>query len=216
MAAGAPPDRLIFHGNNKSTHELSMAVEAGVGRIVIDSMAEIDRIEAIVQGSVRPPDVSIRVNPGVEAHTHDYLQTGVADSKFGISIEGGRAEEAVRRVDGSSSMNLVGIHAHVGSQVFEVESFGRAVRTLGEFVSPLGVEELSVGGGLGVPYVASESAPSITAWGELVHQAAREAGITSIPRRAAARRCREEAWASVSTRHANAQQPGNGSGPPGD
>jgi diaminopimelate decarboxylase len=122
--------------------------------------------------------VLLRVNPGIEAHTHDFLRTGAADSKFGISIAGGRAAAAVDRITSSDVLDLVGVHAHVGSQVFEVESFSRAVQILSEFVAPLDVEELSIGGGLGVPYVEGESAPTIADWGAAIHAAAAEAGIT--------------------------------------
>ena len=177
LTAGVPADALIFHGNNKSVLELRMALDAGIGRVVIDSTAEIDRIEALVASGANPPQVSIRVNPGVEAHTHEYLKTGVADSKFGLSIADGAAVDAYRRVASSDSMRLVGIHAHVGSQVFDVDSFRRVVRELGRFISDLEIEELSIGGGLGVAYVEGERAPSISEWGEAVHSAAEEAGI---------------------------------------
>ena len=177
LTAGIPGEALIFHGNNKSSLELRMAMEAGVRRIVIDSTMEIDRIEALVSAGASPPDVSIRVNPGVEAHTHEYLKTGVADSKFGLSIADGAAAASYGRVASSDSMRLVGIHAHVGSQVFDVGSFRRLVRELGRFIDDLDIEELSIGGGLGVPYVEGESAPSIAEWGDAVHSAAEEAGI---------------------------------------
>jgi diaminopimelate decarboxylase len=177
LAAGVPADSLVFHGNNKSQLELQMALAAGVGRVVIDSATEIDRIEALVAQGASPPAVSIRVNPGVEAHTHEYLKTGVADSKFGLSIVDGSAGDSYKRVASSDSMRLVGIHAHVGSQVFEVDSFRHLVRELGSFIEDLAIEELSIGGGLGVAYVEGESAPSIAEWGEAVHSAAEEAGI---------------------------------------
>lgn len=178
LSAGVPANRLIFHGNNKSARELQMAIEAGVGRIVIDSWVEIDKIEAVVAEGHAKPAVSIRVNPGVEAHTHEYLQTGVADSKFGVSIANGSAGETVRRANESPAMNLVGIHAHVGSQVFDVNSFEKAVSAIAPFIKDLDVEELSIGGGLGVAYVEGESAPSITEWGSTVKAAVAAAGIS--------------------------------------
>lgn len=177
LAAGVPADRLVFHGNNKSVDELKMAMEVAVSRIVIDSTIEIDRIEELVKTESPRPTVLIRVNPGVEAHTHDYLRTGVADSKFGISIEGGRALEAFQRVENSAAMDLIGVHVHVGSQVFDVASFDKAVTAIGDFVLPLDIEELSIGGGLGVPYVEGETAPSLREWGEAARSAADEAGI---------------------------------------
>lgn len=177
LSAGVPADRLIFHGNNKSDSEIRLALETGVGRIVIDSEVEIDRVEAAVAESLPAPVVSIRVNPGIEAHTHEYLQTGVTDSKFGVSMASGEARAAVDRVAASAAMTLVGVHAHIGSQVFDVASFERAIGALAGFLAGIDVEELSIGGGLGVPYVEGESAPSIREWGETVRAAALAAGI---------------------------------------
>ena len=175
LAAGVPADRLVFHGNNKSVAELRMALKAEVRRIVIDSFDEIERLEQLVAAGLPRPSVLIRVNPGVEAHTHEYLQTGVHDSKFGISIADDNAMLAINRV--RASFNFAGIHAHVGSQVFDVQSFEKAIGVLGVFVAPLDVEELSIGGGLGVAYVKGETAPTITEWGEAVGRAVAEAGI---------------------------------------
>lgn len=178
LAAGVPGQRLIFHGNNKSTRELAAAVEAGVGRIVIDSMSEIDNLESVLHHHGATARVMVRVNPGIEAHTHDFLRTGATDSKFGLSMTGGVATQAVDRINSSDSLELVGLHAHVGSQVFDVSSFAKAIDIIAEFVRPMGVEELSIGGGLGVPYVESEAAPTITEWGATIRLAAESAGIT--------------------------------------
>ena len=177
LAAGVPADRLVFHGNNKSPNELRKALEAGVGRIVIDSLVEMDRIEALVTAGAPRPTVLIRINPGIEAHTHEYLRTGGADSKFGITTEGGEAERAVARARVSSAMDLIGIHAHVGSQVFDVASFERAIEIIAGFAAPLDIEELSIGGGLGVAYVEGETAPTITDWGKAVIDAAHASGV---------------------------------------
>ncbi len=177
LAAGIPPDALVFHGNNKSMGELEFAMTAGVGRIVIDSLAEIGRIERLVDRGAPSPTVLIRVNPGVEAHTHEYLKTGVADSKFGLSIADGSALTACERVRGSVAIEFAGIHVHVGSQVFDVESFRNVVSELGPFAEDVDPAELSIGGGLGVAYVEGEEAPTITEWGQAVHSSAREAGI---------------------------------------
>jgi diaminopimelate decarboxylase len=177
LAAGVPADNLVFHGNNKSRRELEMAVDAGVSSIVIDSMSEIDRLESILAARSERPRVMIRVNPGVEAHTHEFLRTGATDSKFGIRIAGGEATDAVERVRRSGAMELVGIHAHVGSQVFDVGSFSRGVESLAEFVGSTGVSALSIGGGLGVSYVEGEAAPTITEWGSAIHAAVTTAGL---------------------------------------
>jgi len=177
IASGVPGERLIFHGNNKSVNELRQALEAGVGRIVIDSDVEIDRIEALVDSGCAAPSVLLRVNPGVEAHTHEFLRTGATDSKFGIAIAGGNAARTVERLRASPAMRFTGVHAHVGSQVFDVSSFQRAIGVIGEFVAPLEIEELSIGGGLGVAYLEGEEAPTLSEWGSAIKQAVSAAGV---------------------------------------
>ena len=179
LHAGVPADRLVLHGNNKSTKELREALDAGVGQIVVDSFAEIDRIEALVAAGAPPPAVLVRITPGIEAHTHEYLQTGIADSKFGFGVASGDARTALKQIAASPALNLVGVHAHIGSQVFDGESYRRAVAVLAEFVVPFDLAEFSIGGGLGVPYVTGEDAPSITEWAGIVTEACREAGIRS-------------------------------------
>ncbi len=179
LTAGVPAARLVLHGNNKSEAELARALHAGVGRVVVDSHDELDRIEVLVAAGSPPPQVLIRVTPGVEAHTHVYVQTGQADSKFGFGLASGAAADAVARAAASSAMELVGIHAHIGSNVFVLSSFTQAVDVLADFVVPLGLPELSLGGGLGVAYVQGEQAPTITEWGAVLAKACAEAGITS-------------------------------------
>jgi diaminopimelate decarboxylase len=180
LAAGVPAERLVFHGNNKSANELRSGLEAAVGRVVIDSWVEMDRIEALVAEGLAPPAVSIRVNPGVEAHTHEFLRTGATDSKFGIALAGGGALRAFERAASSPAMELVGIHAHVGSQVFDIASFRGAIEVIAEFARPLGIREVSIGGGLGVAYVEGEDAPSITEWGQAIHEAAMSSGLDAV------------------------------------
>ena len=177
LAAGVPGDRLVMHGNNKSMTELRAAIDAQVGVVVIDSFDEIARIEALVDAGAPPPVVMLRITPGVEAHTHEFVRTGHDDSKFGFTVSNGAAARAVDLVSQSPAMDLVGIHAHIGSQVFRAESVADAVEVIAGFVVPLGLEELSIGGGLGVPYVNGESAPTITQWGEAIDATARQAGF---------------------------------------
>jgi len=179
LHAGVPADRLILHGNNKSVAELAAALDAGVGQIVIDSFVEIDRIEALVEAGAPPPTVLLRLTPGIEAHTHEYLQTGVADSKFGFSLASGDAFAAAARIEASPAMVIEGVHAHIGSQVFDADSYRKAVAALAEFVVPLDLPVFSIGGGLGVAYVTGEEAPSITEWADIVIGACRNAGIES-------------------------------------
>ena len=180
LVAGVPADRLVLHGNNKSDDELRRALEVGVGRIVVDSFDELDRLDQLVPRlGATPPKVLLRVTPGIEAHTHEYVQTGQDDSKFGFTLSTGLAAEAVARATASPSVDLVGIHVHIGSQVFVADFFRAAVEAIAEFFNPLGLDELSIGGGIGVAYVEFEEAPSITEWAEAVHTAARAAGITA-------------------------------------
>lgn len=164
LAAGFPPERIAFHGNNKSEEELKKAQVSGVGRIVVDSFDEIDRIARLgVQTKIL-----LRVTPGVEAHTHEYVQTGQEDSKFGFGLADGVAREAVRRALAVPGCELVGLHAHIGSQIFDVDPFEVAVKRLAEFSLELRdgfgfqAQELNVGGGLGVAHNVSDDPPVIS------------------------------------------------------
>jgi diaminopimelate decarboxylase len=186
LAADVPPERLVLHGNNKSDTELAHAIATGVGRVVVDSFDEIARLERLTDdlagGRARgsgpgPLKVLVRVTPGVEAHTHEFVRTGQEDTKFGFSVSTGAAGEAVAALRRIRGVELVGVHAHIGSQVFEVASFEMAAEVLGEFFGPLGLPELCVGGGLGVPYVNGETAPSIEEWANATRAACARAGI---------------------------------------
>ena len=176
LASGVPGERLVLHGNNKSTAELTAAVEADVGRIIVDSFDEIDRLEALAMAGAEV-SVLIRVTPGVEAHTHEYVMTGQEDSKFGFSIASGAAAEAVTRIDRLVGIDLVGVHAHIGSQIFLLDSFHKEVEVLARFFGPLGLPELCIGGGLGVPYIEGEEAPTIMEWAANVREACGHSGI---------------------------------------
>ncbi len=178
LRAGVAPDRLVLHGNNKSDAELSMALKAGVGRIVVDSFDEMDRLDRLCSACSARPAVLVRVTPGVEAHTHEYVMTGQDDSKFGFGLASGAAEEAVSRLEGAQAgPRLVGVHVHIGSQIFALDSYARAIEAIAPFFSTLGVEELCIGGGLGVGYVEGEPTPTFAAWAAVVRAAAADAGI---------------------------------------
>ena len=179
LQAGARPERLVLHGNNKSDLELQMALDAGVGRIVVDSFDELDRVERLVQEGRPAPRVLIRINPGIDAHTHEYLRTGAADSKFGFSLTDGAADRAIERAAASGAMDLVGLHAHIGSQVFVVDSFVKAIESMAPMVAAIDAEEFSLGGGLGVAYVEGEEAPTITEWAGAVKAACATVGINA-------------------------------------
>jgi diaminopimelate decarboxylase len=172
LHAGFPAANVVFHGNNKSEAELQLALEAGVGRIVADSFDELDRIEALVAAGADPPLVLVRVTPGVEAHTHEYIATGADDSKFGFTVSNGSARDAALRVAKSEAMELGGFHCHIGSQILVLESFARAAEVVAELAADVAramgaaVAEVNLGGGLGVAYTADElDAPSIADFG---------------------------------------------------
>ena len=176
LRAGAQGNQIVLHGNNKSEAEILLALETGVRLIIIDSEDEIDRLERLVSAELQAT-VLLRVTPGVEAHTHEFIKTGQEDSKFGFSIASGAAQRAVTRLEAMKHVDLAGIHAHIGSQVFDVDSFAQASEILASFFVPLGLRELCVGGGLGVAYLNGEIAPSISEWADAVHGALRSAGV---------------------------------------
>jgi diaminopimelate decarboxylase len=179
LKAGVPASRLVLHGNNKSEAELAMAIDSGVGRIVVDSFDEIDRLDRLDRlGHRGNTKLLIRVTPGVEAHTHEYVMTGQEDSKFGFGLQSGAAAAAAKRLGD----RLVGIHAHIGSQIFLLHSFAKEVEVLAPFFTELGLPELCMGGGLGVPYVEGEEAPGMDQWAGTVRQACAAAGIPATTR----------------------------------
>jgi diaminopimelate decarboxylase len=178
LRAGVPADRLVFHGNNKSTAELTYALERNLGRIVVDSLDELERLKRLANFGHQKPKILLRLNPGVEAHTHEFLSTGIEDTKFGFSIASGAAMDAVIRSRAADSgVELVGVHAHVGSSVTVMESFEKIVEVLAAFFIPLGLPQLVIGGGLAAPYVADDLPTAIADWADAVKNAARKAGI---------------------------------------
>ncbi|MFI0982381.1 diaminopimelate decarboxylase [Streptomyces sp. NPDC021093] len=162
LDAGMPAERIAFHGNNKTVDEITRAVEAGVGRIVLDSFQEIVRVAHIAQGLGKRQRVQIRVTVGVEAHTHEFIATAHEDQKFGIALAGGQAAEAVRRALKLDGLELIGIHSHIGSQIFDMAGFEvsarRVVQLLAEVRDEHGVElpEIDLGGGLGIAYTSED------------------------------------------------------------
>jgi diaminopimelate decarboxylase len=162
LAAGFPPERIAMHGNNKSVAELRRALEAGVGRVVLDSFAEIVRLADLAEATGARPKVLVRVTVGVEAHTHEYIATAHEDQKFGFSLASGAAAEAVRRVLKQPNLELVGLHSHIGSQIFDTAGFEvsahRLTGLLTEIRDAHGLElpELDLGGGLGIAYLPDD------------------------------------------------------------
>ncbi|MEU5877551.1 diaminopimelate decarboxylase [Spirillospora sp. NPDC047279] len=162
LAAGFPVEKITLHGNNKSSWELQRALEAGVGRIVLDSFEEIARLGYLAKERGARPKVMIRVTTGVEAHTHEFIATAHDDQKFGFSRNSGAALEAVRRVLELDQLELVGLHSHIGSQIFETDGFEVAAHRLAELLVAIrdehGIElpELDLGGGYGIAYVPGD------------------------------------------------------------
>ncbi|HEV7359636.1 MAG TPA: diaminopimelate decarboxylase [Mycobacterium sp.] len=169
LHANFPPERITFHGNNKSVAELTTAVKAGVSHVVVDSMTEIERLETIAGEAGVVQDVFVRLTVGVEAHTHEFISTAHEDQKFGLSVAGGAAMAAVERVFATDHLRLVGLHSHIGSQIFDVAGFELAARRvlglLQEVVGQFGVDRtaqistVDLGGGLGISYLASDDPP---------------------------------------------------------
>ena len=162
VAADFPPERIVVHGNNKSVSELRAALAAVVGRIVVDSFAEITRLDEIARETGRRQRVLVRTTVGVEAHTHEYVATAHEDQKFGFSLASGAAADAVARVLASPGLELVGLHSHIGSQIFDTSGFEvaahRVVGLLADIHAVHGVTlpELNLGGGLGIAYTGED------------------------------------------------------------
>ncbi|MDF2673340.1 MAG: lysA [Clostridiales bacterium] len=170
-----PMDKVIFHGNNKGYKELEMAVEKGVGRIVIDNFYEIVNLEKILAPMERKINVMIRIIPGIDGHTHEFIQTGQVDSKFGFSLIDGSALKAVEIIKNSKFLKLKGIHAHIGSQLDENIIYKKEIEVLTEFAKSIldkfGIEldELNVGGGFGIYYVNGDIRRDISFFTNLIN-----------------------------------------------
>ncbi len=191
LRAGFPAERIALHGNNKSIAELQMALDAGVGRIVLDSYQEIARLaDLAIKKGVRA-GVLIRVTVGVEAHTHEFIATAHEDQKFGFSLAGGQAAEAARRVLGLSSLELLGLHSHIGSQIFDTSGFEVAAHRMVELAGAIrdehGVElpEIDLGGGLGIAYTSDDDPADVSATAvaltKIVERECQAAGL-AVPR----------------------------------
>jgi diaminopimelate decarboxylase len=166
LAGGVAPERLHLHGNNKTRRELEYAIESGVGHIIVDSFDEIARLDGLLD---RPQRVLVRVTPGIKPSTHSYIQTGQLDSKFGFGLGDGLAERAVAAVRAAENLELVGLHAHIGSQIVELEPFAKEIEAIAAFCDRihLAPELLKVGGGLGIAYTAEDQPPSIDEYAEV-------------------------------------------------
>ena len=179
-AAGFPPQRIYFHGNNKSVAEIESGVECGIGHFVVDSFEEIDRLDAAAAARGVRQEVLVRVTPGVRPNTHDFVQTGQQDSKFGFGLSDGLAAEAVKRLRSAEHLSLVGVHAHIGSQIFELDSYRREVEVLfialDEWRRAFGFEccIFNIGGGHGIRYTQADMPSSIAEFAQVSVTAVRE------------------------------------------
>jgi len=171
LSAGVPASVCTVHGNNKSDDELRQAVTAGVLHIVVDSFDELDRLDRLHASGLPVPDVHLRITPGVHAHTHEYVSTGQDDSKFGFNLANGDAQAAIARARSASSVNLVGLHCHIGSNVMSAALFEKASRVMVDLFAGTGLPELTLGGGLGVAYTGDETAPTMGEWGSAIRAA---------------------------------------------
>jgi diaminopimelate decarboxylase len=179
VRSGVTPSRIIVHGNNKSRAELESAVSLGVHRIVVDNFDEIARLRDIVSPT-NPAHCLVRVTPGVEAHTHEFIQTGHEDTKFGLSVASGDARRAIDELRTIAGVTLHGVHAHIGSQILDLAGYREELRVLADFTRDDHFDEICIGGGLGVAYVEGETALSITEWGSAMRSAAREVGLGDV------------------------------------
>jgi diaminopimelate decarboxylase len=189
LSAGFPPERIAVHGNNKSRRELMEALEANVGSIVVDSFHELEMLRALTAQLDKVVRIVLRVTPGVEAHTHDYLVTGVEDTKFGFTV-GETAMRAIDLVARTERFELVGLHSHIGSQILDLRPFDEAARKMVRFLAEarrttaLEIGSLTLGGGLGIAYLPTDEAASIEDLAKIVHEAVEsesEAVNTPVP-----------------------------------
>ena len=163
LVAGFPTDRMFYHGNNKTPGELDYALDNGIGFVVVDNLDEMELLESMAAQRGQRQRVLLRITPGVEAHTHHYIQTGQLDSKFGFGLAEGHAVEAIRRALEAPHLELVGLHAHIGSQIFELEGFRRAIAILVDLIKEthdlygFDCRYLNVGGGLGIRYTDEDT-----------------------------------------------------------
>jgi diaminopimelate decarboxylase len=173
-AAGFPLEKVYFHGNNKTRQELELAVEVGLGRVVVDSFYELDLLQEIAAARGQQVDILLRLSPGIDPHTHAKTTTGVIDSKFGFPIATGQAEAALATALARPHLNLVGLHCHLGSPIFQVEPYQQALEMLLEFIQSVGAShgfhprELSPGGGFAIQYIPEAPPPAVREYAEAI------------------------------------------------
>ncbi len=187
LSAGFPADKIYFHGNNKTYEEIEMAIDAGVGRLVVDNAYELDLIDEICTKKGKTADILFRIKPGIDAHTHDFVKTGQIDSKFGVALENGEAEEIIRLAMQKKTIQIVGVHCHIGSQIFDLAPFELAAEVMMNFIADmkdrygLELKELNLGGGYGIMYTEQDDPVEyheyIKAVSKVISQVAGKRGI---------------------------------------
>lgn len=174
IKSGFSAERIIMHGNNKTPTELSLALDTGIGRIVVDSFDELELLESMAGERSMRQDILLRLTPGVKAYTHDYLETGVVESKFGFGLKDGLALNAAKKALEMKNLSLKGFHAHIGSQIFVLHSYRRAIEILMQFIRQVKeetgfvCEQFNAGGGLGIKYEASDEPSTVDEYAEVV------------------------------------------------
>ncbi|MTI79365.1 MAG: diaminopimelate decarboxylase [Firmicutes bacterium] len=174
IKASFPMERVYFHGNNKTVEEIRLALEHKIGRIMVDNLHELEILNRIAGELKTSAKILIRLTPGVEAHTHEYIRTGHIDSKFGLVVENGQAMEGVRKALEMENLELCGFHCHIGSQIFELESYAHAASVMMKFVSDVRDEtgfetsELDLGGGLGIYYYDGDQPQAVAEYADIV------------------------------------------------
>lgn len=189
LQADFPTARIYFHGNNKSREELAMALNAGVGRIVVDNFHEMSILNELAEDLNQQVDILLRVTPGIEAHTHEYIQTGQIDSKFGFTLPNGTADRALDLALSYSNLVVKGIHAHIGSQIFELDSFRHEVQIMINYLADIHertgclLQELNLGGGFGIYYASGDDPAKIEDYAKTVQSALEDAcQVQKFPR----------------------------------
>lgn len=168
VKAGFPTEKICFHGNNKTNDELTMALDNNIGRIVVDNIEELNRLSMLASKTNKTAKIMLRIKPGIDAHTHNFIRTGQIDSKFGFALETGEAIKAVKVAIDCNNIDLVGVHCHIGSQIFDIDPFELAAKVMIDFIADVKdktgfeIKELNLGGGFGIKYLESEKPERFT------------------------------------------------------
>ena len=180
LKAGFPAERMVFHGNNKSYDEVKYALDNGIGRIVVDNPEELAMISELAKESGTEANIYMRIKPGIDAHTHNFIRTGQIDSKFGFALETGEAMACVKLAVKAENVNLVGLHCHIGSQIFDIDPFVHAAEVMMKFMADVKNEtgivitELDLGGGFGIKYLESDEPVGFDAYMKPVSEAVKK------------------------------------------